>query len=156
QNMAQYADKLSEGEKALLQKYPQSFNIPVYPSHRDFRLSDWICTRTKENATSAELVDGNFGLKGVRGGVPFPLPKSGDEALLNLTYPPRVYQEKATYDQAVVYPNGNIAWGRNYYLILNPAGDPKAPKSTEGNAALANVTTMLPERNKGEVIVSTD
>src|SRR5262252_8754270 len=29
QNMAQYADKLSDGEKALLQKYPQTLNIPV-------------------------------------------------------------------------------------------------------------------------------
>jgi hypothetical protein len=156
QNMAQYAAKLSDGEKALLQKYPQSYSIPVYPSHRDFRLPDWICARTKENALNAETVDGANGLKGVRGGVPFPIPKSGDEALLNLTYPPRVFQEKAIYDQAVVYPNGNIAWGRNGYLILSPVTDPKAPKASEGVSSQANVTTLLPERNKGEVIVSTD
>lgn len=157
QNMAQYADKLSDGQKAMLQKYPQAFRIPVYPSHRDFRLPDWVCASTKENALKAELVDGNMGVKAVRGSAPFPIPKSGDELLLNLTYPPRVFQEHATYDQAVVYPNGNLAWGRNYYRILNPAGDPTSqPRTTEGVSASANIKTLLPERNKGEVIVSTD
>ncbi|MGV2481292.1 UNVERIFIED_CONTAM: DUF1329 domain-containing protein, partial [Salmonella enterica subsp. enterica serovar Weltevreden] len=29
QNMAQYADKLTEGQKALLKRYPQSFRMPV-------------------------------------------------------------------------------------------------------------------------------
>lgn len=156
QNMAQYADKLSDGQKAMLQKYPQSFKIPVYPSHRDFRLPERVCNATKENATTAEMVDGNLGIKAVRGTVPFPIPKNGDELLLNLTYPPRVFQENAYYDQAVVYPNGNLAWGRNYYRILNPATDPKTPKATEGVVAYANVKTLLPERNKGEVIVSYD
>jgi hypothetical protein len=154
QNAAQYADKLSEGQKALLQKYPQSFNIPVYPSHRDFRVPDRICAITKESATTAELVDGNMSLQAVRGAVPFPIPKSGDELLLNLTYPPRVFQENAIYDQAVVYPNGNIAWGRNDYRIMNVSTDPKAPRETEGASAYANVKTLLPERNKGEVIVA--
>jgi hypothetical protein len=157
QNMAQYADKLSEGQKAMLQKYAQAYRIPVYQSHRDFRMPDWVCASSKENALKAELVDGNNGVKGVRGAAPFPVPKSGDELLLNLTYPFRVSQESATYDQAVVYPNGNIAWGRNYYRILNPAADPASqPRTTDGVSALANVKTLLPERNKGEVIVSTD
>lgn len=156
QNMAQYADKLSDGQKAMLQKYPQTFRIPVYHSHRDFRLPDRVCAVTKENAAGAELVDGNMGIKAVRGSVPFPIPKTGDELLLNLTYPPRVFQEHAFYDQAVVYPNGNIAWGRDHYRILNPATDPKAPKATEGIVAYANVKTLLPERNKGEAIVSFD
>ena len=32
-NMAQHADKLTEGAKAMLQKYP-TFRIDVYPTHR--------------------------------------------------------------------------------------------------------------------------
>ena len=33
-NAAQYGDKLPEGTKALLAKYPDSFFLDVYPSHR--------------------------------------------------------------------------------------------------------------------------
>jgi hypothetical protein len=33
-NAAQYADLLSDGTKALLAKYPDSFRLDVYPSHR--------------------------------------------------------------------------------------------------------------------------
>jgi hypothetical protein len=32
--MAQYADKLTDGVKAMLQKYPNTYRIDVYPTHR--------------------------------------------------------------------------------------------------------------------------
>ena len=34
ENMDQYAERLSEGTQALLRKYPQSFRVDVYPTHR--------------------------------------------------------------------------------------------------------------------------
>ena len=43
-NMAQYADKLTEGQKALLNKYAE-YKMIVYTSHRDFRFDDWVCDR---------------------------------------------------------------------------------------------------------------
>src|SRR5207244_1294670 len=42
QNAGQYADRLSEGQKTLLKKYPATFRMPVYPSHRDFRYPDKV------------------------------------------------------------------------------------------------------------------
>ncbi len=36
QNMAEHADKLSAGQKALFEKYPDTFQMPIYPSRRDF------------------------------------------------------------------------------------------------------------------------
>src|SRR6478735_5388727 len=33
-NMAQYEGQLTEGTKALLQKYPQSYRVDVYPTQR--------------------------------------------------------------------------------------------------------------------------
>ncbi len=153
-NMAQHADKLSDGQKALLQKYPQTFTIPVFVSHRDFRFPDWRCAVVKENALKADLVDGGMGVNATRGGVPFPIPKTGLELLWNMNLPPRAMTEEAQYDQAVVYPNGNIAWGRNSYRILAVSEDPNfTPKTTEGVSANFNVKTLLPERNKGEIIV---
>src|SRR5579885_1061076 len=82
-NMAKYADKLSEGRKALLKKYPQAYRMNVYPSHRDFRFADWVCDVTKKNAAEAEIVDDGLGIKGTSGSIPFPFPKSGLEAIWN-------------------------------------------------------------------------
>src|SRR2546423_10366001 len=46
-NMDKYADKLTEGEKALLKKYPAAFKMNVYPSHRDFKNPDFVCDTVK-------------------------------------------------------------------------------------------------------------
>src|SRR3546814_8276439 len=80
-NAAQYAGKLSEGEKALLSKYPKSFRMNIYPSHRDFAESARTCERAKKNAANSELVDEGKGVTGIAGAIPFPFPKSGLEAV---------------------------------------------------------------------------
>lgn len=157
-NVEQYAERLSEGEKALLKRYPDSFRIPVYPSHRDFRYPNWLCDAAKQNALSAEVTEDEEGVSALTGAIPFPIPKTGLELLRNATLPARAWKEIATYDQAVVYPNNDIAWGRVSYRILSVANDPtKNPRDkTVGVSAYANVATLLPERNKGEIIVSAD
>ena len=43
-NVAQYKDKLSDGQQAMFQRYPDTYRIPVYTTHRTValpqRLSD--------------------------------------------------------------------------------------------------------------------
>ena len=84
-NADQYADKLSEGTKALLKKYPDSFRLDVYPTHRTAAAPQSLYDGTLRNATRATLVDGPAGPmpKDALGGVPFPIPKSGTEAMWN-------------------------------------------------------------------------
>ena len=74
-NMAQYGDKLSDGQKALLKKFPNSMRIPVYPGHRDFRYDDEICAVIKHNALEAEVVNDGNGVKGFMGAIPSPSPR---------------------------------------------------------------------------------
>ena len=153
-NLDKYADKLADGQKALFQRYPKTYKMLVYPSHRDFRVPDWRCAAAKENALKAELIDGDLGVNGMRGAPPFPIPKTGIELQWSMNQPPRAWTEVAYYDQAVVYPKGNIAWGRSYYRILAPSEDPNSSvKTMTGVMAYFNSKTMLPERNKGEIIV---
>lgn len=156
--MAQHADKLSDGLKALFKKYPDTFRIPVYASHRDFRYAQWVCDAAKQNALSAEIIEGGEGIQAISGAAPFPIPKTGLELLRNTTLPTRAWKEMATFDQAVVFPNNTTAWGRIAYRILSPANDPhKNPRDkTDAVQAYAYVTTLLPERNKGEIIISAD
>ncbi|NDY91800.1 DUF1329 domain-containing protein [Ideonella sp. TBM-1] len=82
-NLQQYADRLSEGSKALLKKYPDSFRIDVYPTHRTGGAPQWVYDNTLRNATQARLSAGGLKLEGAYGGVPFPIPKSGHEAMWN-------------------------------------------------------------------------
>jgi hypothetical protein len=151
QNMAQYEQRLSDGQKALLRKYPQTFAIPVYPSHRDFRLDDVRCEITRTNALTAELEDVNMGVKALKGGTPFPIPKNGDQLLRNMLLPAYVIQEDAVYDQAVVYPDGKSAWGQMRYEVLDKTGgEEDLGQPTEGIFAYSKVTMLKPERQKGE------
>jgi hypothetical protein len=79
-NADQYADKLTDGQKALLKKYPE-YRIDVYPTHRTAAAPKWVYDNTFKNATSAKLnndIATNF-----YGGIPFPIPKNGAEVMWN-------------------------------------------------------------------------
>lgn len=84
-NMAQYAEQLTEGSKALMQKYPETFRIDVYKTHRTAIAPQAVYDNTFKNATKAKLVDGGAGPspQGAFGGIPFPIPKTGLEVMWN-------------------------------------------------------------------------
>jgi len=84
-NMDQYADRLSDGVKALLQRYP-TYRLDVYPTHRTAAAPQWLYDNTFKNATRARLFpDATIGpqVEGAYGGIPFPIPKDGAEAMWN-------------------------------------------------------------------------
>ncbi|GGF43937.1 hypothetical protein GCM10011611_57920 [Aliidongia dinghuensis] len=83
-NVAQYAGKLSEGQKALIAKYPD-YHLTVYPSHRTFAAPQWVYDNDLKNAVNGQLGDNGQSVKGVYGGTPFPMPKSGIELYWNHT-----------------------------------------------------------------------
>lgn len=83
QNMGADEANLSPGVKALLKAYPQSFRVPVYPSHRSFAAPPEIYANTRRNAEQATLADGGNGLVGAYAGIPFPIPADGREAIWN-------------------------------------------------------------------------
>jgi len=82
-NMAQHADKLSEGQKALLKKNPDYY-LDVYPTHRSAAYPERVLKATLRNATGCKTVHDGLGVgEGCRGGLPFPIPKTGNEAMHN-------------------------------------------------------------------------
>ncbi|MFO1392864.1 MAG: DUF1329 domain-containing protein [Steroidobacteraceae bacterium] len=81
-NMSQYADKLTEGSKALLTRYP-SYRMDVYPTHRTVAFPEAVVDNTLKNATQAKTTDGGVGIRDAYGGVPFPIPKDGYEVMWN-------------------------------------------------------------------------
>ena len=82
-NMEQYADQLSDGIKAMLKRYPDTYKVPVYPSRRPVSYHQSIYDYAKANATTAKLSEGGNGLVNFKDSVPFPLPNNGLEAVWN-------------------------------------------------------------------------
>ncbi len=83
QNMDQYKANLSDGQMALFKKYPDTYKMPVYPSHRTASYPKHVYAKAKKNATTTELVDGGNGLKNFDETVPFAIPKNGVEVIWN-------------------------------------------------------------------------
>lgn len=153
-NAAQYADKLTDGQKAMLKKYPSTFYMNIYPSHRDFRQPDWVCEVIKKNAASSEVIHDGLGITGITGGTPFPFPTTGLEAIWNTNGTYRPWNENAVVDIADVYASGNIAWGKQHFMSFALANDPKKRGSFQDKINAYFFTAYyLPERDKGFVAV---
>lgn len=82
-NMSQHLDRLSEGTQALLKKYPDSFRLDVYPTHRTAVAPQRIYDNTFRNATECKTTAGGNSVEGCFGGIPFPIPQDGVEAIWN-------------------------------------------------------------------------
>jgi len=78
-NMEQYAEYLTEGTRALLETYPDTYEIQVYPSRRTMAWPEWVLENIEDNATDAELVAGGDGIDGAYGGIPFPILHGSNE-----------------------------------------------------------------------------
>ncbi|MEQ1439049.1 DUF1329 domain-containing protein [Fontimonas sp. SYSU GA230001] len=150
-NLAEHAERLTDGQKALLRRYPD-YRIPVYPSHRDFRLPDWACTAVRHNAAHARLVHDGLGVTGQSGAIPFPFPATGLEAIWNVLRPTTVWNETATFDIAGVFASGAVNWGRMSYQTLIVAADPAKRGDNQDPAAAYFLTeTLLPQRDRGSI-----
>lgn len=84
ENMAEYADVLSEGQKVMFKRFGNDgYELHVYPTHRTFQAPQWFYDGTKANATNAILEDDGLRIANNVAGVPFPQPQSGLEAMWN-------------------------------------------------------------------------
>lgn len=82
-NVDQYAAKLSEGQKALLKKH-STYYLNIYPAHRTAAFPDKMLKATVRNATGCKTLKEGLALDtACRGGLPFPIPKTGYEVMWN-------------------------------------------------------------------------
>lgn len=82
-NMGQYAGQLTEGHKALLQAYQDTYKMNVYPTRRSAAAPQRIYDATRQIAATARLTADGNGVEGAVNGIPFPIPASGLEAIWN-------------------------------------------------------------------------
>src|SRR5262245_41775482 len=152
-SMAQYNAQLTEGTKALLQKYP-SFRVDVYPTHRSVAFPKWVAENTAKNAVKAKTLNDGRSIEGAQAGFPFPIPKTGYEAMWNhlVRFNGQAYEAK--------YRNLNVdASGRTALAtegISNqefPYWDPTKASDTYWRIKL---TYTGPARRAGEALMLVD
>ncbi|MGM0570465.1 DUF1329 domain-containing protein [Marinobacter sp.] len=73
ENMDDYRDVLADGVVAMMEAYPQTFRLRVFPTRRSHTAPDHIAENTRKNAVRASLVDGGNGVQNAFGGHPFPI-----------------------------------------------------------------------------------
>ncbi|HJY83369.1 MAG TPA: DUF1329 domain-containing protein [Candidatus Binatia bacterium] len=153
-NVEEHAAHLSEGQKALLLTYPDTWRMPVYPTRRSASYPLWVYEAAKANALTAEVVvEGKGGVANATITSPFPIPQSGVEVIWNHNLRWRGIH--------VVRSNGSAAVTRlgNYGVILAeqevgaPYGSPHVTPFKEGypNVMFATKSKIVqPELLAGE------
>ncbi|MCU1761378.1 DUF1329 domain-containing protein [Pseudomonas sp. 14P_8.1_Bac3] len=109
QNVDQYKDKLAPGQYAMFKRYPDTFKMPVYPSHRGATVPDDVFAAIKKNATTTNLISGGNGLENFETAVPFPIPKTGVEVIWNHITRYRGGSVTRLVTQATPQPNGSFS-----------------------------------------------
>jgi hypothetical protein len=105
-NYEQYQDKLSPGQVALLKRYPDTFRMPVFETHRTAAYPEELYEAYKQDAVTAETTDGGNGLANVKSYLPFPMPKTGIEVIWNHVLRYRGGSVRRVYAQIPVQANG--------------------------------------------------
>jgi hypothetical protein len=153
QNLAQYQTQLPAGLKALLENNSDYF-LRVFPSHRSAAAPQRIYDATRFNALNAELISGGNGVAGVAAGIPFPLPKNGQEAIWNHIMRYRGDQLHFVTNQAAVLSNGAynlLKLDRDIYFLYGREG--VSPKDLDNTLFYYKYKVVAPAKLSGSALV---
>ena len=153
-NMAQFGDRLTEGTKALIQKYPD-FRVDVYPTHRSVAFPKYVTDNTEKNAVRAKTTNNGLSMEGAHAGFPFPIPKTGNEAMWNhlVRFNGPAYESK--YRNLNVDANGHTALATEGQSVQEyPFWDPN--KADADIYWRLKLSYTAPARRAGEALLLVD
>ncbi|MEJ8821590.1 DUF1329 domain-containing protein [Variovorax humicola] len=158
QNMAQYDAKLTAGTRELLKKYP-TMRVDVYPSHRSMAFPKYVLDNSVKNATSVKTTDDGLALEGTFAGIPFPIPKTGNEVMWNhlLRYTGQSYYTQ--YDSINVDSTGKAVLATTGQIYMDyPYYDPKRsrPSADSDIYFRTKIAYTAPARRAGEALLGQD
>lgn len=146
-----YKEHLTPGQQALFKRYPDTYKMPVYPSHRTVNFPQEWLDMTRSNATQVKLISGGNGLENYAGGIPFPIPENGQEVIWNHLTTYRGHGFSRHVVQATPQQNGSFVPVRfedqvlPFYAMSNPKGELQyykqivtAPSRLAGNVLLVH------------------
>jgi len=107
-NVAQHADHLPPGMVALLKVHPGSLRMNVYPTRRTAAYPKQVTDLVARYAATAALDDGAIRQFG-DSSVPFPIPKTGEEAIWNHLVRYQGGAVEMQSDRTVVLPGEDVS-----------------------------------------------
>lgn len=157
-NLAEYADKLSEGHKAMFNRWPD-FKMNVYETVRTAFFPQQIYDATIANATSASMKNDDQ-LDGAKLGFPFPIPTTGAEAIWNHKLKFRGSTLRRINNEAVVQSDGNYSISKSISDVKFIYANLDEPEKKKSNLLFYYMgETLAPARVAGQralVIEKTD
>lgn len=158
ENMGGHEALLSEGVKALLRKYPDSFYLNVYPTHRTGAHPQSVYDNALANATRCKTVANGYSLEGCAGGTPFPIPQSGVEVMWNFLLRTEAPSIEYSFKNIVGNSDGSHTLAtRNEIAFQYPQFyEGVTPESWSGEYAMFRFNTLAPPFKAGESLVIRD
>lgn len=156
-NVDQYKDQLSATTVELAKRFP-TFRIDVYPTHRSVALPQNVLDNTLKNAANAQSKEGGTAVDNVLPGIPFPIPKTGAEAMWNFLLRYQGVSISSKYDSWNVDAAGvptlsTTGQAHISYPIYEDMSKPIGAKDTYYQMKLAYTA---PARRAGEAIMLRD
>jgi hypothetical protein len=153
ENMEEYADYLTDGHKALLNTYPDTYKLKVYPTRRSASYPEEVYEATKRNAVSAHLVGEGAGVTGARIGAPFPIPQRAEEVMWNHLMRYRGKGASRTITQAAPNRRGDYTLVEFQDNFMFNYGD-AATNEEDANILLYLLQTVVaPARLAGSILL---
>ncbi len=152
-NVSQYADKLTPGVQELIKRWPDTYRVDVYPTHRTYpQMSAERAAATLKNATNPECktTSNGVGITGCSIGVPFPIPKDGYQAMWNHLLRERPADGgEGRGTNLVVDSAGNLATPQQFSFVGG------APYQSGGSDYYyySQTTTLAPARDSGNKLL---
>ena len=157
-NYQQYQDKLTPGQVALFERYPDTFRMPIYQSRRTVGYPQSVYDQVKEAAGQARVLNGGDGVENVKPGSSFifPIPKSGSEVIWNHMTRYRLNAHR-WYMQAMPQTNGSYTLIKFEEVIGYPELMPDIDPTTMPNTLLFFKQQInAPARLAGNVLLVHD
>lgn len=159
QNLEQYREQLSAGQLAMFKRYPESYRMAVYPTHRSSALPDSIYAAARTSALKTGLRDGGNGLTDFTDSryYAFPIPQNGLEVVWNHITRYRGGNLKRSIVQASPQTNGAYTLVHFEDEVAFPENIPDIDPDKAENALLFfKQRVTAPSRLAGNVLLVHD
>lgn len=151
-----YKAKLSDGQVAMFKRYPETYKIPVYPTHRTVNLPPDIYESIKRSALNVHAINNGNGLENFTGNryYAFPIPKNGVEVLWNHITRYHGGNLKRIITQATPQTNGSYTPIRFEEEVAVPQAIPDIDPAKAANVlSFFKQSVTAPARLAGNVLL---
>lgn len=156
-NKSEFASRLTEGTKAMMETYPDTFFMNVYPTRRTTAAPQWMYDNIKKNATRAQLTE--TGVSNAIGGIPFPIPHGNNEERALQVVWNHMLRWRGVYavrsaTEVAVQRNGNYSLTTSQQEVYFPYNDPKVSLNELDNILFYYLSfTTAPARLAGGALL---